>query len=158
MNYHIVAKANIIAYFKNSKLFQLDLGQSFDEVKDNGERKSNLSGFIKIYHAKKNHFLFKEGKVGIITFYNNPYMVDNVISVFDDSFNELNLVYDLTYMNQITVNSYLGEVMKEFDKKYYPKSIDDFIENEGDAEKLATQPGSVKWEDIRAYFDKKKQF
>ena len=97
MNYHIVAKANIIAYFKNSKLFQLDLGQSFDEVKDNGERKSNLSGFIKIYHAKKNHFLFKEGKVGIITFYNNPYMVDNVISVFDDSFNELNLVYDFKY-------------------------------------------------------------
>ena len=100
--------------------------------------------------------LFSEGNVGSIKFYSNPYMVDDVIAVYDDEFNELKLVYDFNYMNSVSINSYLGEVMKEFNKAYYPTSVDDYIENEGDADKLYTQPWAVKWEDIKAYFDKKK--
>jgi hypothetical protein len=158
MNYHIVAKQNVITFFKNSKLFKRDLGQTIYKVEDNGDRKINLSGFNKQYYIKKNHYLLKEGNIGVIMFYSNPYMIDDVISVYDDSFNELNLVYDFNYMNSITTNSYLGEVMKEFNKKYYPKTVDDFITEKGNADKLINEPWNVKWEDIQEYFNKKKQF
>lgn len=161
MNYYIVAKPTVISYFKNSNHFKINLGRAFTSS-NSGARTITLDGFPKIYYDRTNYLIQSEGTVGVINFFSNPYMVDDVISVYDENFNDLHLVYDVKYMKSVSYNAYLGEVMCEFKNKYYPKEVDvkkvDDIKQVdiGTPDKLITEPWNATWKDVEAYLKTKR--
>lgn len=164
--YNFVAKKSIIDSFKGSKHFKVNLGHSLSVNKD-GQRKFQINDkdkFAKFYHDKYRIALLSEGNIGQLNFFSDYYIDEDIIVVFFDD-KDFVFVHEPLTMRDKGIEAYLGSLIKEIETKHENElanagsNIDDAYNNkeQGDADKLIKNPGSVTWEDIQAHYNRKKK-
>ena len=163
--YNFVAKKSIIDSFKSSKYFKVNMGHSMS-VDDGGQRKFQINDkdkFAKFYHTKYNIALLSEGNIGSLNFFSAYYIDEDIVVVFFDD-KDFVFVHEPDRLRREGVDSYLGSIIKEIETSYEDElagaggNIDKSLHGMegGNADKLTENPGSVTWEDIQAYYKKKK--
>lgn len=173
-SYCIVTTKSLVQQFKKSKHFTQILGKVTTMAKDNGERELIIDGFVKKYYDKTGCLILSEGNVGRITFFTNHYLKENIISVFDETGKSLDLLFEQLYVNSMSIEHYLLEVMEEFENTHYPKEkveekaivttekekTEDeeikYLESLDSEEILINAPYAAKWEDVKKYLEKKR--
>jgi len=160
MKVNIVSNYQINKYIKeNSKHYQVDLGFSIMSKEKGGELSLNKEDqFSFVYNNQYKTTIHKQGKMGDINFYTDHYINDDAIVIYLDR-EEFVYSFDFNYVNQKGVDNFMGSLLKrselELDKITNPSVDQKDIKKQGDAKKIYENPGSVIYEDIKSYLDKK---
>jgi hypothetical protein len=163
MGMHIVTNFQIINEMKKSQYYRLSLGL-VATVEKNGSRTYNdKDRFSWFYNNKYKTTIYGQGNIGDIRFYTDHYIKDMVLAVyFGDNFEEFIFDFDIQMINSKGIDFYLGHILKEVETKY-----EELIKNnelkkleekpKGDASKILNNPGSVTYEDLKAYMEEQRK-
>lgn len=161
--YNVVTNQKIINLIKSSsKYFKVNLGFSSTDEDRSGERVlSTKDEFAFSYNAFYKTFIYAQGNIGNIRFYTDHYIKEDVLAVYLD-LEEFVFNFDNDFYKEKGIDSLLGKIMKEVDdrmeqiKKDKKEQEDkkDLVKK-GDPDKVFTNPGNVRYEDLKAYLDKK---
>jgi hypothetical protein len=163
--YNVVTNKKIIDLIKsNSKYFKVNLGFSSTDEDRSGERVlSTKDEFAFSYNAFYKTFIYAQGNIGNIRFYTDHYIMEDVLAVYLD-LEEFIFNFDQEFYKEKGIDALLGKMVKEVDDKMEQMKKDKKEQEEdlknrdvkkGDADKVFTNPGNVRYEDIKAYLDKK---
>ncbi len=148
---------------KKSQYYRLSLGL-VATVEKNGSRTYNdKDRFSWFYNNKYKTTIYGQGNIGDIRFYTDHYIKDMVLAVyFGDNFEEFIFDFDIQMINSKGIDFYLGHILKEVETKY-----EELIKNnelkkleekpKGDASKILNNPGSVTYEDLKAYMEEQRK-
>jgi len=134
------------------------LGQSItleDRSGDRVQNKNDEFAFVYNYYYKSS--IFKQGSIGDIVFYTDHLIMDNEFRFYID---REEFIYDLDrkMVMEKGIDSYLGYILKISKETYEEimKNDETNMDNskKGDAKKVINNPGSVRYEDLKAYLDK----
>ncbi len=160
---HIVTNERIISLIKGSRYFRMNLGL-VATVERSGRRGYNEKDkFAYFYSNRYNAIIYAKGNIGDIKFYVDQYIHEDVMAVYHkENFQEFIFELDTDFIKQKGIDSYVGKILMECDQKWQElkeqESLDILTEKpKGDANKVFTNPGSVSWEDVKAYLDAKKR-
>ena len=160
---HIVTNFQIINEMKKSQYYRLSLGL-VATVEKNGSRTYNdKDRFSWFYNNKYKTTIYGQGNIGDIRFYTDHYIKDMVLAVyFGDNFEEFIFDFDIQMINSKGIDFYLGHILKEVETRY-----EELIKNnelkkleekpKGDASKILNNPGSVSYEDLKAYMEEQRR-
>ena len=161
MNYNIVTNYKINQFLKqNSKYYKVSLGQSITLEDRSGDRVANTNDqFAFVYNHHYKATILKQGIIGNITFYTDHGIYDDDLALYIDR-EEFVHKFDERFVREKGVDAYLGHILKtsqeEFDE-LNKEQMDLNLEKVGNAEKVLTNPGSVRFEDLKAWAEKKNQ-
>lgn len=148
---------------KKSQYYRLSLGL-VATVEKNGSRTYNdKDRFSWFYNNKYKTTIYGQGNIGDIRFYTDHYIKDMVLAVyFGDNFEEFIFDFDVQMINSKGIDFYLGHILKEVETRY-----EELIKNnelkkleekpKGDASKILNNPGSVSYEDLKAYMEEQRK-
>ncbi len=162
MQINIVTNFQILQEIKKSKYFQVNLGY-VPTVEKNGQRVFNdKDKFSQVYNSNYKTTIYAQGKIGNIRFYTDHYITDSLMGIYcDDTFEEFVVEFDNKKLLSKGIDSYLGSIIKDVDEKYEELLKNNELKKQeekpkGDSEKLKTNPGSVTWEDVKAFLEKER--
>ena len=159
MAVNIVCSYRISQEFKNSKYFRQSLGL-VSTIEKNGQRVFNdKDQFSKFYNQSYRTTIYAQGNIGDVRFYVDHMIHDLNFAVYvEESFEEFINSFDFDLVNEKGIDFYLGHLLKKADEAYEEKKSNDEIKKiereEGFADKLISSPGSVTYEDVKAYMDR----
>lgn len=159
MAVNIVCSYRISQEFKNSKYFRQSLGL-VSTIEKNGQRVFNdKDQFSKFYNQSYRTTIYAQGNIGDVRFYVDHMIHDLNFAVYvEESFEEFINSFDFDLVNEKGIDFYLGHLLKKADEAYEEKKANDEIKKiereEGFADKLISSPGSVTYEDVKAYMDR----
>ncbi len=161
MEYNIVSSLNIINEIKTYKNFVVSLGYS--NYTGNLEEKvlNDKDRFAYFYNTKYKTTIYGCGYIGNINFYRDSYITNNQIAIY---FNKEEYVFewDSKLAKEKGIEWFLGHLLKKIDEEI--KGKEEIKEQKlegaikmGDPYKVINNPGSVTFEDIRAYQEAKRK-
>lgn len=163
MSYNIVTNSQFINEIKKSRYFKVNLGLVATIEQGNGRIFNNKDKFSYFYNMQYNTTIYGQGNIGDIKFYTDVYINSPIIAVYvGDEYEEFIMNIDYNMLQQKTIDSYLGYILKNVDEQ-----LEERINNKttkvveetplGNPDILTMNPGSVKYEDIMAYMQKQKK-
>ena len=162
MQINIVTNFQVLQQIKKSKYFQVNLGY-VPTVEKNGQRVFNdKDKFAQVYNGNYKTTIYAQGKIGNIRFYTDHYITDSLMGIYcGDTFEEFVVEFDNKKLLSKGIDSYLGSIMKDVDEKYEELLKNNELKKQeekpkGDPEKLKNNPGSVTWEDVKAFLEKER--
>jgi hypothetical protein len=162
MAYNIVTTRSILNEISKSRYFRKSLGLVSTVESGGGNREFNKKdSFAYHYDSKYNTIIYATGNVGDIRFYIDPYISEPILAVYVGSdHDEFVLNFDSNIIKEKGVDFYIGHVLKEVDQMGEERVKDKMEKKvekkpEGNADKLFNNPGSVRYEDIKDYMNKK---
>lgn len=162
MQVNIVTNFQILQEIKRSKYFQVNLG-FVPTVEKNGQRVFNdKDRFSQVYNGNYKTTIYAQGKIGNIRFYTDHYIQDPVMGVYyGDTFEEFVVDFDGKLLRDKGIDGYLGSIIKDVEEQYDVLLKENALKkveekSKGDAEKLTNNPGSVTWDDVRAFLEKER--
>lgn len=163
MSMHIVTNFQIINEMKRSNFFRVNLGL-VPTVEKNGNRSFNdKDKFSWFYNTRYRTTIYGQGNIGDIKFYTDHYIKEPVLAVyFGDNFEEFVFDFDSSIINSKGVDFYIGHIIKEVETKYEELLKNNELKKleekpKGDANKVLNNPGSVSYEDLKAYIEQQKR-
>lgn len=163
MGMNIVTNFQIINEMKRSQYYRLSLGL-VATVEKNGSRTYNdKDRFSWFYNTKYKTTIYGQGNIGDIRFYTDHYIKDMVLAVyFGDNFEEFIFDFDIPMVNSKGIDFYLGHILKEVETKYEEMVKNNELKKleekpKGDASKILNNPGSVSYEDLKAYMEEQRR-
>lgn len=163
MGMHIVTNFQIINEMKRSQYYRLSLGL-VATVEKNGNRTYNdKDRFSWFYNNKYKTTIYGQGNIGDIRFYTDHYIKDMVLAVyFGDNFEEFIFDLDVQMINSKGIDFYLGHILKEVETRYEEMIKNNELKKleekpKGDASKILNNPGSVSYEDLKAYMEEQRK-
>lgn len=163
MAVNIVTNFQIVTKIKTSRYFRTNLGL-VATVEKNGSRKYNEKDlFSASYNGMYNTIIYAQGNVGDIRLYTDHFIREDVIAVyFGENFEEFIFEWDEKMFKEKGMDFYLGHILKEVEIKYNEKLEKDELKKMeerpvGNADLLTQNPGSISYDDIQAYLEKKRQ-
>lgn len=162
MSVNIVSSYGVSRLFKTSRYFRQSLGL-VATVEKNGQRVFNdKDRFAKYYNQSYRTTINAQGNVGDIKFYVDHMIHDDNFAVYvGESFEEFINTFDHDLVEQKGVDFYLGHLLKLAEEAYDEKKKNDELKKiekeEGVAEKVLKNPGSVTYEDIKAHMEQKQK-
>lgn len=162
-NYHVVTNFNINQIIKNnSKYYNVSLGLSSTFSKKSGvDRTYNENDqFSYVYSTVYKTSIYCQGTIGNIKFYTDHFIKEDKIAFYYDR-EEFVFDFDIKMLKEKGTDGYLGYLLKEVKESYKRiKNISDDDKDDvvsvGNAEKVMKNPGSVTYEDIKAYLQNKR--
>lgn len=162
-SWNITAPRHYITYIQSSKYFTQDLGRShtvYDEKK--GDKELREGEFSTWYYNNYKSLIVKSGFIGPLHFYIDYYMKKEILGFFldtDSSKHQYAVEWDQKRIDIIGIDSWLSEKLWEVDNSLFENSDKEYTEEvqNGDSDKLVTNPGGVSWKDIEDYYNKKKK-
>lgn len=157
--YNIVLKPELINELKKSKYFKQSLGL-VPTIEKNGSRIYNdKDKFSYFYNNLYKTTIYMQGSIGNITFYIDYYIREDLIAMYYNT-EEFIFNFDFKIVKERGIDFYMGHLLKKIDLEYQErlkKAEEEKIEvkKEGIADKITSNPGSVNYEDLKAYLDKK---
>ncbi|MCK9477754.1 MAG: hypothetical protein M0R46_17715 [Candidatus Muirbacterium halophilum] len=161
--YNIVTNSQFISELKKSRYFKINLGLAATVDVGNGRVFDKRDKFAYFYNMQYSTTIYGQGNIGDIKFYTDVYINKPIIAIYvGDDFEEFIMEIDYNILQQKTIDSYLGYILKNVDEQ-----LEERIKNKttkvvdekpiGDPNLLTINPGSVKFEDIQAYIQKQKK-
>lgn len=159
MGLNIVTNPKVLAEVKKSRYFRMSLG-FVATVEKNGSRSYNdKDKFSFFYNNLYKTTIYAQGSVGDMRFYTDLYINDDVIAVYSgENFEEF--IFDFEFQTAAAkgVDFYLGHILKETDKRHQERAEMNALKKaevkpKGDPEKVIKNPGSVTYEDVKAYME-----
>ncbi len=160
MAVNIVCSFGIAQEFKKSRYFRQSLGV-VATIEKNGARVFNdKDRFSKFYNQSYRTTIYAQGNVGDVRFYIDHMIHDLNFAVYvGETFEEFINTFDYDMVSEKGVDFYLGHLLKTADEAYEEKKKNDELQKiereQGFAEKVISNPGSVTYEDVKAYMEKK---
>lgn len=160
MAVNIVCGLKISGEFKKSKYFRQSLGV-VATIEKNGQRVFNdADKFSKFYNQSYRTTIYAQGSVGDIRFYVDHMIHDLNFGVYvGETYEEFVNSYDHQLVAEKSVDFYIGHLMKNADEAYEEKKKNDELNKiereQGSSQKIIENPGSVTYEDVKAYMNKK---
>lgn len=147
--------------FKKSKHFRQNLGM-VSTVEKNGQRVFNTADkFSSFYNQSYRTTIYAQGNVGNIKFYVDHAIKDDNFGVYvGDNFEEFVNTFDKDIVREKGIDFYMGHLIKMAEEAYEEKVKNDELKKieqnkPGVAEKVMKNPGSVTYEDLKAYLAEK---
>ena len=163
MALNIVTNYKIIGEMKKSMHFMMSLG-FVATIENNGSRTLNdKDKFSFFYNSQYNTTIYAQGSVGDIRFYTDHYISNDVLAVYTgDTFEEFIFDFDPAVVREKGIDFYLGHILKETDLKHQERVEQNELRKmeekpKGDASKIINNPGSVTYEDLKAYLDEQRK-
>jgi len=160
MDYFIVTNHKIIQEIKKSKYFKVNLGIS-STIDKNGERILNdKDQFAFDYNKAYKTTIYSQGSIGNMQFYTDYYIKENLMAVYYNH-EEFPIKFDESKVKENGIDSFLGEILQRAKNGYEEimeskrKSNERNQKKSGDADKLFNNPGSVTYEDLKKYMEKR---
>jgi hypothetical protein len=166
--YFVVTNHNVISSIKSSsKYFRVNLGVSLtlEDTKGEDRLDNDKDRFAFAYRKYKGSICLSAGEVGNMHFYTDHTMSPNKILIYKD-FEEFELNYDTQYVKEFGTDAWIGKIMKEVDTKIeqlnavsdeLSTDVPNPVKNKGDRSKVFTNPGQVRYEDLKEYLASKRQ-
>lgn len=169
--YFVVTNHFVISNIKTgSKYFRVNLGMSItlDDPKSEDRLDNDKDRFAFAYRKYKGTICLSAGEIGNIHFYVDHSISTNNLIIYKN-FEEFNFSYDSNYVKERGIDSWLGKIVMEVDKKLEEmgsidlestengKNIPGPVKNKGDRSKVFTNPGQVRYEDLKEYLASKRQ-
>lgn len=162
MAYNIVTNLKIISEIKKCRYFKVNLGlASTMETKNSDDRTLNdKDKFAFFYNTQYKTTIFGQGNIGDIRFYVDHYIKDDVLAVYYNM-EEFIFDFDNAMVKEKGIEFYLGHLLKNIETEHEERikaSEEKKIETQkrkADPNLLTNNPGSVRYEDIKAYMDQK---
>lgn len=161
MTYNIVTNSMIIYEIKKgSRYFKINLGLASTIDKNNTKMFDDRDKFAFYYNNLYRTTIYGQGNVGDMKFYNDVFIKDSLIAIYiGPEFEEFIINFDFSFVKEKGIDSYLGHILKQVEdenkeriklnenKKIEAKQI-------GNADLVSLNPGSVRYEDLKAYIAK----
>jgi hypothetical protein len=159
--YNVVTKPILIQELKKSKHYKQSLGL-IPTVEKNGERVYNEKDqFNYFYSTRYNTTIYRQGSIGDINFYIDYYIHEDLMAFYLNT-EEFIFNYDWNIVKQKGIDFFIGSLLKKIETEESEKAkeakenkID--IKKEPVPEKVFLNPGSVTYEDLKAYMAQKNQ-
>ena len=117
--------------------------------------KNDQFAFVYNHHYKAS--ILKQGSIGDIDFYTDHLITDSIFRFYVNN-EEFIYEFDYTSIKEKGIDFYLGNILKS-SKESYSQIQKDKIEMQnikrGNGKKVLTNPGAVRYEDLKAYMDEK---
>ncbi len=158
--YNVVCGLNTISDIKKCRYFKVKLGLASTKIERSGERVPNDDDqFSFHYNEKYRTPIYMQGSIGDINFYTDHYISDNTIYIFHVK-EEFIFKFDRNMVKEKGIEFYLGHLIKNIETENQErilKSKQDEIKTKRDADPglLTKLPGSVRYDDIKAYIEKR---
>lgn len=166
--YFVVAPHSVISSVKSSsKYFRVNLGVSLtlEDTKGEDRLDNDKDRFAFAYRKYKGSICLSAGEVGNMHFYTDHTLSGNKILIYKD-FEEFEFNYDTLYIREFGTDAWIGKIMKEVDTKIQEMNVkvseessdvSNPVKNKGDRSKVFTNPGQVRYEDLKEYLASKRQ-
>lgn len=156
--WNIVGNNFYINYIQeNSKYFKKELGKSLT-VEKNEDREMREKEFASWYYDKYKCLIFKQGVIGTLHFFIDYRLKENFIGFFrkeDPDVHQYGVEWDIEKGENI--DAWLSMKLQDVDNTIaYNKDKESKETTTGDGEKLIQNPGSVSWNDIKDFYQRKK--
>lgn len=159
--YNIVTNFDIINQIRSySKYFRVSLGIANTIEDQAGLRVYNdRDKFAFVYNQTYKTTIFAQGNIGNIKFYTDHYIKEDVMAVYYD-YEEFIIPYDRLLVKEKGIDAMIGFVLKKVNEEYKVRKEEieikkkkelEEVKPKGNAEKIFNNPGSVTYEDIKAY-------
>ncbi len=157
--YNFVSNLGFKSELKASKYFKLSLGVASTKIDRSGERVSNDDDeFAFFWNEKYKTPIYKQGTIGDINFYTDHYMNPDEVYVIHNREVFISKI-DRIMIRDKGVDFYLGHLLKKMELELKEKNKEDEIisnkEVGADPDIITKSPGSVKYEDLKAYIEKR---
>jgi len=172
MEYNIVTNYSVNQKIKQgSKYYTVKLGLASTKIDAAGDRQPNTDNkFTYVYNTYYKATLQSQGSIGNINFYTDHMITDDVLFFYYDV-EQFTFEWDSNFIRQKGVDAFLGLCIKKMETEYKERIEKEKREKEekvqkenepeivasntGNAEKIFSAPGAVKYEDLKAYLEKK---
>lgn len=163
--FNFVTSFDIIKEIKNgSKYFVVNLGYSATVESKSGERtSSDKDQFSFFYNSQYETIIYGQGNIGNIRFYTDHYIKEDVIAVYYN-FEEFIIPYNRKLVKESGIDAMIGEALKIAKDGYEDRKIDANRKKEdqknikkGNKDIIYINPGAVRYEDLKAYLEKRKE-
>jgi hypothetical protein len=162
MGLSIVCGASTIGEFGRSRYWRQSLGL-IATVEKNGRRVMNDSDrFQHYYNTTYRTTIYGQGNIGDIRFYKDFYINDKTIAIYyGDNFEEFVYKFDYDLVSEKGVDFYLGHLLKKIEEEYEERARQEQLKKlepkpVGNPEVVVKNPGSVTYDDVKAYLEKKR--
>jgi hypothetical protein len=159
MAYNVVTNSMVLQEVKRCRYFKTNLGLAAT-VDKNGERTFNdADKFAYYYNTQYKTTIYAQGNIGDIKFYTDVFIKDPVIAIYvGHQFEEFIIDVDFNLIKEKGIDFYLGHVLKIVEEEHEERILSETIkQNEpkpsGNAETVMVNPGSVRYEDIKAFIE-----
>lgn len=158
MAYNIVTNQKIISEVKRSRYFKVNLG-IVNTTEKNGNRLLNdKDNFAYFYNTNYKTTIQAQGNIGDIKFYIDYYIREDVMAFY---YNDEEFIFDFepSMVKEKGFDFYLGHLLKKIDTEYEDRIKEAEVKKaepkkDGEADKIFKNPGSVTYDDLKAYMDK----
>jgi hypothetical protein len=162
MEYNIVTNYQINQVFKsNSKYYRVNLGYASTKENNAGDRiYDEKDSFAFFYNNLYRTTVQGQGQIGNIKFYTDHYIKEEKLAFYFDK-EEFIFDFDEKLVKEKGVDFYLGHLIKQIEEELRVRTEEDEKKKEeekvkkGNADIIFQNPGAVKYEDLKAYMDKK---
>jgi hypothetical protein len=164
--FNIVTNFDIIREIKSgSKYFKVNLGLSstINSQKSGNRILNEKDQFAYSYNNQYKTTIYAQGNIGNIRFYTDHYIKDDVLAVYYN-LEEFIIPFDRNLVMEKGIDAMIGLVLKTVKDQYQERQ--DKIEKEkkamnenkreGNPDLVHLNPGSVTYEDLKAYIEKKR--
>ena len=160
MEYNIITNNKIIREIKSYRGFRVSLGYA-NFAGNQGEKSLNEKDkFAYYYNTANKTTIFGQGYIGDINFYVDHYIIKDKLLIYLNK-EEFPFEFDWKKVEDKGIEWYLGSLLKNIhdhlDKKDEIEKQLLNIEKKGDPYKIINNPGSVTFEDIKAFQEAKRK-
>lgn len=161
MAYNVVTNSVVMTEVKKCRYFKVNLGLASTFDKGGHKVFNDKDPFSYFYNIQYKTTIYGQGNVGDIKFYVDHFIKEPVMAVYVGSTNE-EFVFNVDFkiIKENGIDYYLGHILKEVETQYEER-----IKNEtqkkmeskkkGDPSLVMNNPGSVTYEDLKAYLEKR---
>jgi hypothetical protein len=159
--YNIVTNERINNIIKTKCIYyKIDLGFVSTIENKAGVRELNSQDtFAYFYNSRYNTTIRCKGRVGDIRFHIDHYILEDKIAFYVDR-EEFVFDYDHSLLMEKGAEFYLGHLIKkvelQLENKKEVKTQEKNTKKQGNADLVTQNPGSVSYDDIRAYLEKQR--
>jgi hypothetical protein len=156
--YNVVTNIKLMNEIKKSRYFKKNLG-IVNTVEKNGTRSLNEKDkFAYFYNTNYKTTIFAQGNIGDIRFYVDYYIQNDVMAFYYNN-EEFLFEFDRTMVNEKGIDFFIGHIIKNIETKYENRLKEAELKKsepkkEANPDMIFKNPGSVTYEDIKAYLQK----
>ena len=161
MEYSIVTNYKINTIFKNnSRYYRVSLGYASTMEGQGGDRSLNKKDdFAFFYNTRYKTTIQGQGTIGNINFYTDHYIMADQLAFYYDK-EEYVFDFDYELVKKRGVDFYIGHLIKKIETELKMDLTQERVkaelpEEKPKAESVSIMPGAVKYEDLKAYLEKK---
>ncbi len=163
MAINVITSYQVSQVFKTSRYFRQNLGLVITVDKSGRRDMNRKDEFTFFYQNQYRTTIYAQGNVGDVKFYVDHLIKDDTFAVYTgDTFEEFLYTFDRSLVKEKGIEHYIGFLLKDVDLKYEEKVKAEELRKiepvqEGDPEKLFTNPGNVTYADVKAYLEKRQK-